>query len=232
MCSSRTLSIAWCGDFNDALTFAVCPRIVQARDGIDQGSVTRAVWRRGLLFFESQPHSDQVAQTFFAVGGQSLFDHAKLLEIGTIDDLLYPMYGEDVELSWRAWKRGYEVCYAPDAVVHHIGGHSSSRAFSEAELRAVVRQNQLLIVWKNITDRRLMVEHAICLPLRLVVAAVKRDWPTIRGFARATRRLRRVRAARANARALSRRSDREVLNRVSTLGSGHVQPDRSTAPAG
>jgi GT2 family glycosyltransferase len=206
--------------FRSPTTFAVCPRIITEETGRDQGALTSGYWERGLIFFRAHPHSDLASGTFFAVGGQSLFDRAKLFEIGTIDDLLYPMYHEDVELSWRAWKHGYEIRYAPDAVVWHVGSHASSRAFSNAKLRALVRQNEFLIVWKNISDRRLLAEHICLLPARLIVAGLRGDWPTLRGFWAAFGRLPRVKPARAAARAAARLADIEVLERVSEHGLG------------
>jgi GT2 family glycosyltransferase len=206
--------------FDSERVFAVAPRVTRDADGRDQGTLTTGHWRRGLIFFDPQPHDDGARHTFFAVGGQSLFDRAKLLELGSIDELLYPMYHEDIELAWRAWKRGYEIRYAPDAIVRHIGGHSSQRVFTPAQLRSFVRQNELLIVWKNVTDWKLLITHACLLPARLVVAGMRCDWPTIRGFGSAVRRLPRVRQARRRARQTARLSDREVLTRVSEIGLG------------
>jgi len=220
--------------FENASTFAVCPRIVREADGFDQGALTSGYWKAGLIFYRVHDHDPRAERTFFAVGGQSLFDRQKLEEIGTIDELLYPMYHEDIELSWRAWKADYEVRYAPDAIVRHVGSHASGSVFTSAELRAFVRQNEFLMVWKNVTDRSLITEHVLLLPARLLVACAKRDWPTLVGFWSALRRLRRVRAARARARGAARVSDRTVLQRVSAeglaiIGSGQawVAADRS-----
>ena len=206
--------------FASPKVFAVCPRIVRAEDGRDQGALTSGYWRRGLLFYAAHPHRAGAERTFFAVGGQSIFDRAKLVWIGSIDPLLYPMYHEDIELSWRAWKAGYEIRYASDAVIRHVGGHASSRAFTSRQLRALVRQNEFLIVWKNVTDKRLLAEHLVLLPPRLVIAAVKRDWPTITGFWSALGRMGRVREARASARVSARLADRAVLRLVSAAGLG------------
>ena len=154
---------------------------------------------------------------FFAVGGQSFFRNEMLDEIGSIDPLLWPMYHEDIELSYRAWKRGWRVRYAPDAIAHHRGGHSSKRVFSEAELRSFVRQNEYLMVWKDVTDPLLLAEHVLLISLRLLIAGVKRDWPTIVGFGHAVRRLPAVLRARRLARTHMRLSDGEVLRRISAI---------------
>lgn len=196
--------------------FAVCPRILQM-DGIDQGSRTTARWKHGLIFYDVLPHVDEVTDCFFAVGGQSLLRTSYLREIGSIDPLLRPMYHEDIELCYRAWKRGWRVVYAPRAVVHHWGGHSSRRVFTPRQLRSLVRQNEFLIVWKNVTSLRLLAEHVLLLPTRLAAAAVKRDWATLLGFARATSRLGEARSARRVARRHAVISDREVLRRLARL---------------
>jgi GT2 family glycosyltransferase len=196
--------------------FAVCPRILD-KDGADQGSRTRGTWKRGLIFYDVLPHSSSPSDCFFAVGGQSFFRRSMLEEIGSIDPLLWPMYHEDIELSYRAWKRGWRIRYAPQAVVHHLGGHSSTRVFTSQELRSFVRQNEYLIVWKNVTDGQLVAEHIALVPARLVAALAHRDWPTIKGFARALGRLPRALRARKSARMHMVLSDRQVLERVGSI---------------
>ena len=95
-----------------------------------------------------------VTSCFFAVGGQSLFRRDLLVGLDSIDELLWPMYHEDIELSYRAWKAGLRILYAPDAVCHHLGSQTSARVFTRVELRSFVRQNELLTVWKNVDDPR------------------------------------------------------------------------------
>lgn len=196
--------------------FAVCPRILEM-SGIEQGSRTSGFWRRGLIFYEPLPHSPTPTDCFFAVGGQSFFRREMLTEIGSIDPLFWPMYHEDLELSYRAWKRGWRVRYAPDAVAHHVGGHSSRRVFTPSQLRSFVRQNEYLTIWKDITDRRLLAEHLALIPPRLAAAVCKRDWPTLVGFNRAIRRLPQVARSRRAARVHMRITDREVLRRVASI---------------
>ena len=199
--------------FEGSEVFAVCARILD-RHGHEQGSRTAGFWAHGVLHYESLPHSKTPTDCFFAVGGQSLFRRAQLQELGSIDPLLWPMYHEDIELSFRAWKRGWRIRYAPDAVVHHLGSHSSKRVFTPSQLRSFVRQNEFLTVWKDITDPPMLAEHGLWLIPRFVKAAIVRDWPTFIGFWSAARRAPRVLRARRLARGHVRISDREVLRRV------------------
>ena len=196
--------------------FAVCPRILDL-GGAEQGSRTAGEWHRGLIFYRSLPHSSVPTDCFFAVGGQSFFRREMLEEIGSIDPLLQPMYHEDIELSYRAWKRGWRIRYAPKAVAHHKGSHSTRRVFSEAQLRTFVRQNEYLTVWKNLTDAPLLARHLMLIGPRLVGAALRGDWPTLAGFARAVRRLPAVLRARQTTFPHARLTDREVLQRISAI---------------
>jgi GT2 family glycosyltransferase len=204
-------SLVTCFDAEDV--FAACARIVQP-DGRDQGSRTAGVWKHGLLFYEPLPHTDAVTDCFFAVGGQSLFRRDRLLALGSIDELLWPMYHEDIELSYRAWKAGWRVLYAPDAVCHHLGSQTSARVFTRVELRSFVRQNELLTVWKNIDDPVMLLQHAGWLGPRLVAALLRGDRATLVGFARALCRMPRALGSRRSARRTARRTDREVLAQV------------------
>lgn len=199
--------------FDEHDVFAVCARILQP-DGQDQGSRTAGVWKHGLLFYEPLAHSDAVTSCFFAVGGQSLFRRDLLVDLGSIDELLWPMYHEDIELSFRAWKAGWRILYAPGAVCHHLGSQTSARVFTRAELRSFVRQNELLTVWKDVDDPVLLLQHVAWLGPRLLMALLRRDWATLVGFGHAVRRLPRAVHARRDVRARSQRSDREVLTLV------------------
>ena len=92
--------------------FAVCSRVLD-RNGRDQGTRTAGYWKHGLIFYQPLSHDERSTDCFFAVGGQSFFRRDLLVAMGSIDELLWPMYHEDIELSYRAWKNGYRVVYAP-----------------------------------------------------------------------------------------------------------------------
>jgi len=200
--------------------FAVCPRVL--RGGQEQGSRTSGYWKHGLLFYQSMDHISEVTRCFFAVGGQSFFRRDVLVKIGALDELLWPMYHEDIELSYRAWRSGYEVVYAPGSVCYHLGGWTSSRVFSPTQLRSFVRQNELLTVWKDITSKRMIAEHCLWLPVHILAALVRGDRGTIFGYLKAGRRLPRALRARSEVSRLFTKSDREVLDMIG--GSGVDRP--------
>lgn len=196
--------------------FAVCSRVLD-RAGNDQGTRTAGRWKRGLLFYEPLPHSERPTSCFFAVGGQSFYRRDVLDVIGSIDELLWPMYHEDIELSYRAWKSGYRIVYAPDSVCHHLGGHTSRKVFTPVQLRSFVRQNELLTVWKDIDALPMLAEHIACLFPRFFLSLVRGDRGTSLGYVNAFKRLPAALRSRRRARATFSRSDRQVLELVSQM---------------
>jgi len=61
------------------------------------------------------------------VSGCAMLIRRGLIEqIGALDEQFY-MYCEDVDLCQRAWEGGWEVVYAPEAVVTHAIGRSSDK---------------------------------------------------------------------------------------------------------
>jgi GT2 family glycosyltransferase len=190
--------------------FAVCARVLDPQ-GDEQGTRTGGFWRHGLLFYDPLPHRPASTDCFFAVGGQSFFRADILRALGSIDELMWPMYHEDIELSYRAWKAGYRIVYAPGSVCHHLGSRTSRKVFTPVELRSFVRQNELLMVWKNVDDPRMLVEHVLWSVVRLAAAVLRRDRATLLGSWHAIQRLPAARRGRRQVRAQVRRSDREVL---------------------
>jgi|SRR5579884_81877 len=73
-------------------------------------------WQRGHYLLDDRPH--QPVQTDTMLGAFILLRRAMLDEIGGWD-AGFRMYGEDIDLNYRAAKAGWERWYVPAAVVHH-----------------------------------------------------------------------------------------------------------------
>jgi GT2 family glycosyltransferase len=66
----------------------------------------------------------EVCSKLFFAGGSSLLIPGALFDALDGFDEDGFLFGEDVDLSWRAWLYGYRVKAVPDAVVVHEHGHS------------------------------------------------------------------------------------------------------------
>ena len=161
--------------------FAVNARVLTGDRVTSQRSRTSGGYHRGLWWYNQLPDIGRTSTCFFALGGQAAFSRSKFLELGGFDELFWPLYHEDIDLSYRAWRRGWRVLYEPRSVIYHIGAQTSGAAYKRRKLRTIVAQNTLLMQWKNIDDEAMRAEHRAWLPLRIARAASKGDLPFLKG---------------------------------------------------
>jgi GT2 family glycosyltransferase len=90
------------------------------------------------------PREDAVLFGFS--GGAAFLRKEALEEIGSFDPALF-MYYEDVDVSWRLRLAGYDIRYAPDAVVVHR--HAASSASDSPLVRYQSMRNRLAVVLRN-----------------------------------------------------------------------------------
>jgi GT2 family glycosyltransferase len=204
--------------FDDPSCFAVGARSLMP-DGTDE-SFLRGAFHRGALQIHRAPSPPAAAKAMpvlYAMGAAVAYSREKFLALGGFDLLFSPFNGEDLDISYRAWKRGWRVLWEPASVVRHEHRTTIRRHYSTAFVRKTQARGRLLVTWKDVTDPWLTLAHVLWLGPRTLahlargeryfVAAVwscLRDLPAIR------------RARRAEARHAVR-SDRDVLAEVAPL---------------
>jgi GT2 family glycosyltransferase len=67
-------------------------------------------------FFLYEKGPDDDSQTLFACGGAFMVDRKRYLDLGGFDLLYHPLCYEEIDLSYRALKRGWEVRYEPESI--------------------------------------------------------------------------------------------------------------------
>ncbi|MFH1573472.1 MAG: glycosyltransferase, partial [Acidobacteriota bacterium] len=129
-------------------TFAVSSQILmQDREARrEETGKTTAVFRRGMIDFSHRavtgPEPARACYpVLWAGGGSSAFHRRRFLQLGGFDGLFSPAYVEDTDISYRAWKYGWEILFAPASVVYHRHRASSSRRHRPAELESLIRRN-------------------------------------------------------------------------------------------
>lgn len=202
--------------FATPTVFAVASRALRlGSDAIDGagrlGQCVRGYWKvfEGYDVLPDALPPDVVLPTFAASGGYSLFDAAKLRTLGGFDELLAPFYWEDVELCYRAWKRGWEVRYEPRSLVFHQSSATIKSRFAARAVEITATRNRLLMHWIHLHDARWWLAHLVMTGLLLLADAVAR-----RGYWDAFRQAWACREAafqrRREEQAHSRRTDRDV----------------------
>ncbi|HJQ27322.1 MAG TPA: glycosyltransferase family 2 protein [Blastocatellia bacterium] len=205
------------GHFDDGHVFAVCSKAYRLGtdflDGAGKlGRFERGFWRVFLnydILPTRLPAGAAPFPSFFASGGYVAYDAQKLATLGGFCEWLAPNYWEDVEICYRAWKRGWSVAYEPASVVHHVSSATLGDA-RQHRVRLITERNRLLMTWIHLHDPAWFAAHLAWLGVKLMGAAVSLDRDYWRSFRQALARLRPIRQLRRQEKAAARRSDREL----------------------
>jgi O-antigen biosynthesis protein len=203
--------------FSNADVFAVHCRVFQLETGRECGRGQLSGFSHGFL----RVHQDYSAQeapsarlgplySSFASGGSSMFDRQKFLALGGFEPLLAPLYWEDVEISYRAWKRGYTILYEPRSVVHHRVS-STTRTMTPGKLYRMQQRNRLIFHWIHLHDSSYMAQHAAWVLLLAITAPLRLQFGFLPACGAALGKLAKVRQRRAEEKHLAKRTDRDIV---------------------
>lgn len=122
-----------------------------ARGGFKNGYIQILQGEEGASFHES----------FYVSGGSGVFRRTIWMELGGMDEeLLSPFYWEDIDLCYRAAKRGYIVGWEPESCVVH-NHESTINKLSKKYVAGIKERNQLLCLWKNLTSPNFVKKNLI-----------------------------------------------------------------------
>lgn len=106
--------------------------------------------------------------SLWASGGSAVFRREYWIKLGGMDEKIFsPFYWEDIDLSYRAAKRGLQVLWEPKAMVGHKHESTVSK-LSKTYVQRIRERNELLFIWKNITSSRLIRRHVVAVISRLL----------------------------------------------------------------
>jgi len=102
----------------------------------------------------SKPHI-----SFWVSGGSGVFRKEMWKKLGGMDEkLLSPFYWEDIDLCYRAAKRGWKILWDSDSHVEHKHESTISK-LPRKYVERIRERNQLLFIWKNIHSPNLIKKH-------------------------------------------------------------------------
>src|SRR3989338_1385124 len=120
--------------------------------------------------------------TAWAEGGASLIDRKKFEKLGGFDSLYSPFYWEDIDLSYRAWKAGYEVLFDSSIVVKHHHESTIGKYFKKKEIKKIAFRNQHVFIIKNITDPALLSSYWLLLIPNVIYFLIKGEYSFFSGL--------------------------------------------------
>lgn len=158
--------------FRDKIVFSVGCKEVQLKDGkkIISGR-TEGKFSRGFLM-HWRPKDQKSQDALWTFGGSMAVNRKKYLKLGSMDELYSPAYWEDIDLCWRARKKGWKILFEKDALVYHNHETTNISVFGEKRMKVYAYRNQILFVWKNIRGRQLL-EHFLWLPYHLIFTTIR-----------------------------------------------------------
>lgn len=200
--------------FEDDSVFAVTPNILAKRDGKNQGIVYGG-FGKGFIRggFAALDIRTGARENLYAVGACVAYDAGKLRELGGYAEIYRPYLFEDVDLSYRAWKRGWRSVYEPASTAHHFSSATIGLTKKRTK-RIIYFRNRFLFHWINLTDPSFRAANFLHTALRLLVSFLWLDIPYYASFLGALRRLGEVRRLRASVTANLRLSDGAIIERT------------------
>lgn len=169
-------------------------------------------WKNGFIQHRSSSNRNPGINAW-AEGGTCIIDKEKFSQLGGFDEIYSPFYWEDIDLSYRAWKSGYEVLFDPKIVVEHFHESTISSYFTPKMIKTIAYRNQLIFMWKTVTDRRLFWKHFLFLKPNLLIVFFKGDAQFVKGYFLALQKLPEIFKKRKLQKKSFKYSDQDILDK-------------------
>lgn len=167
-------------------------------------------WSRGFLQ-HSRGEVDR-NDTFWLAGGSCAIRGDLFKRLGGLDTLYNPFYWEDIDISYRAQKAGYKIVFENKSIVEHRHALGAiKKHYKASSIKKIAYRNQFIFVWKNITDKSLLLSHFLWLPYHFVKALLRGDSAFFLGFILAVVRIPDIILHRRRQKNLYKKTDKEVI---------------------
>ena len=214
--------------FDDDSVFSVHCRMYELESGRECGTGKMGGFARGFIrvhqsYLAKNENANREVEgntkplySMFAGGGSVMLDREKFLAIGGFDPLLSLFYWEDVELSYRAWKRGFSILYEPRAMVRHQVSSTIGK-LNRRQVRMIEQRNRLIYHWVNLHDWKMLSSHILWVVLRTLTAPLRFQPTFVLSVLAALKRLPQILNRRREERRAAKRTDRNVLEIFDSL---------------
>jgi GT2 family glycosyltransferase len=147
--------------------------------------------------------------SFAAIGAFSAYDRDKFLQLGGFDPLT-AMY-EDIDISYRGWKRGWRIEYEPGSIAYHDASQTMKQRYKGRSRDRLSRRSRIVMHWILLHDRVLFGQHLASIAVQLLTSWLWLDWTFYWAVFTALRHLGGIRRRRNETRKTAMRSDRDLI---------------------
>lgn len=148
----------------------------------------------------------QTSPTLYAIGACMAFRRKDFLWLGGFDKIYSPHWWEDIDICYRASKRGLKVLYEPKSLIYHKEGASVGKYKG-----GIAVKNEFLFIFRNFTDKKFIFDFFKHLPQIIYNGKFNFFY----GFLLSLKQLPITLLHRFNERRYTKVSDKNVLRRTS-----------------
>lgn len=137
-------------------------------------------WEKG--FYIHKRGEVNKSDTAWISGGSGAFRRSMWNTLGGMDPIFNPFYWEDIDLSYRAGKRGYKILFESKSVVchYHEKGIIHSN-YTQKYIQQIAYRNQFIFIWKHVSFFYFPI-HAFWTVIRLVQRTLLGNWNFFIGY--------------------------------------------------
>ncbi|MHC1699094.1 MAG: glycosyltransferase family 2 protein [Geobacteraceae bacterium] len=201
--------------------FAVTPNILAERDDQNQG-IVHGLYGKGFLkgSFARLEERGTVQENFYAIGACVAYDLVKFRALGGYAEIYSPYLFEDVDISYRAWKRGWKSLSEPGTTVWHYSSATIGKT-KKRQKRTIYFRNRFLFHWSNLSDPAFILRNVLFTFFRLSVSFLWCNFTYYSAFWGALRCWRAVVVGRRAEHPFRKFGDAEIVRRTAS-GRTHV----------
>jgi GT2 family glycosyltransferase len=136
--------------FENPDTFGVMGRIIGMDGTVQDGAKYPAM--RGLTIkgtvnyiLKENKTANISLPSFYLSGANALMERKKLQELGGFDEIYSPFYGEDLDLSLRAWRLGWKCFYEHEAICIHPASTTIGNYHKKQKIKIIATRNKLIL---------------------------------------------------------------------------------------
>jgi GT2 family glycosyltransferase len=138
--------------------FAVVPAILSPLSACGDEGGKAGVFEAGVIEIR-ETMARESHGTLYPVGCCVLCERSGFLELGGYDAAFAPFFWEDVDLGYRAWRRGMSVLHVPEASCRHAGSATLREQHSSEERERIFFRHRVLFHLRNLQDPALRARN-------------------------------------------------------------------------
>lgn len=200
--------------FGDPELFAVTPKVIVNREHINQG-VVFGRFSKGFIkgAFAASDQEISARENLYAVGACVAYDAEKFMALGGYAEIYSPYLFEDVDISYRAWKRGWKSVYEPSVTAWHYSNATLSKIKRRTN-KVIYYRNRFIFHWINLSDPSKLLLNIANTLFRLVFNIFWFNFVYYEAFFGAVKKWKSIAELRKNENKFHKLRDADVIRRT------------------